>query len=134
MNLFNLRSGKQLDGPVAVVSDLDKMIAEPIAFRLHGKVHKIKPVSVSEFFKYTNALAALTRLKDKDAFTANDILVRYYDLIAAVCDTITYKDVEQMTHAQIAALFSIVIEAVTGKAHASNDEDEKKNLKMLIPG
>ena len=50
MSLFNLKTGKPIEMPESqVVSDLDAMVAMPVAFRLHGKVHYIKPISVREF-------------------------------------------------------------------------------------
>lgn len=128
MNLFNLRTGKKLDGPVAIVSDLDKMISEPIAFRLHGKVHSIKPLSVKEFYKYSNALARLNGLRDKDQVGKDDLIDSYFVLFSSVIDSFTIKDLENMTQVQVSALFQLILDAVRGRAYTDEEEEKKKPL------
>lgn len=129
MNLFNLRTGKAKE-QVNVVSDLDAMIADPVPFRFGGRVHNIKPISVMEFYKYTNALAALMGLKDKQDATSEDMLDAYYNLFNSVCDSITHKDLASMSTAQIAALFKLTVDAISGAAQATSDvaTNEKKNF------
>lgn len=130
MGLFNLRTGKVLDGPeAAIVSDLDAMVANPIAFRLHGKVHYLKPVTVKEFFAYANALAGLERLKSDEKLSDEQIVELYSQLIQSVCETVKADDVKLMTHAQATALLQLVIDHITGRAHApapKQDEQKKK--------
>lgn len=127
MSLFNLRTGKVLDGPEAVVvSDLDAMIANPVAFRLHGKVHQMRPVTVKEFFAYANALVGLERLKSDEKLSDEQIVDLYCQLIQAVCDTVSKDDVKAMTHAQATALLQLVVDHITGKAHAPASDDVKK--------
>lgn len=128
MSLFNLRTGKELDGPDAViVSDLDAMVANPIAFRLHGKVHQLRPVTVKEFFAYANALLGLERLKSDEKLSDEQIVDIYCQLIQAVCETITRDDVKAMTHPQASALLQLIIEHINGKAHAPEKDEKKKN-------
>lgn len=126
MGLFNLRTGKALDGPEAViVSDLDAMVASPIAFRLHGKVHHLRAVTVKEFFAYTNALLSLERIKENANISDDQIIEIYQGIIGALCESITKDDIKKMTHAQAAALLKLITDHITGKAHAP--VDEKKN-------
>lgn len=131
MGLFNIRTKKQVDGPEAViVSDLDAMVANPIAFRLHGKVHHLRPVTTKEFFAYSNALISLDRLKEDSKISDEEILDTYLRLIQAVCDTIDREDVRKMTHAQAGALIKLIIDHVTGRVHApepATEEEQKKN-------
>lgn len=129
MALFNLKTGKPVEMPEAqVVSDLDAMIAHPIAFRLHGKIHQIKPISVKEFYAFTNAIASITTLESDNKITTAQVIDLYTRIICSVCDSITRKDVELMTQAQCGALLNLIVEAVTGKAHAESQapSDEKK--------
>jgi hypothetical protein len=128
MNIFNLRTGRKKE-EINVVSDLDAMIADPVPFRYLGRVHKIKPISVLEFYKYTNALANLMALKDRKDATSEDMLDAYFNLFKSVCDTITHKDIESMSTAQIAALFKLTVDSITGAAQATNEvaNTEKKN-------
>lgn len=133
MALFNLRTGKPLDGPEAViVSDLDAMIASPIAFRLHGRVHYLKPVTVKEFFAYANALVSLDKLKTDDKLTDEQLLEMYCRLIQSVCDTVTVEDVKSLTHGQATALIQLIVEHISGKAHADS-EQKKKTTPPKIP-
>jgi len=129
LNLFNLRTGKVKE-QVNVVSDLDAMIADPVPFRFGGRVHKIKPISVMEFYKYTNALAMLMGLKDKQDASSEDMLDAYYNLFKSVCDTITHSDIQSMSTAQIAALFKLTVDSISGAAQATNEvaTNEKKNF------
>jgi len=111
-----------------VVSDLDALVAEPIAFRFKGRVHEIKPISTLELLKFTNAFAALQTLQGKsDTVTVAELVDAYAGVIASVCPTITREHVEDMTQAQVSALFQLVMDSVTGKAHVMpGGEAEKK--------
>jgi hypothetical protein len=126
MGLFNLRTGKPVDGPEAtIVSDLDAMVANPIAFRLHGKVHHLNPVTVKEFFAYSNALLSIQTLQSKSDLSDEEIVDLYAKLIQSVCTSITKDDVKNLTHAQATALLNLIIEHITGRAHVSEDEKKK---------
>ena len=126
MGLFNLRTGRELDGPEAtVVSDLDAMVANPISFRLHGKVHQLRPVTVKEFFAYANALAGLENLKAGNKVSDEGMVELYLKLIKSVCETVSTEDVKSMTHAQATALLQLIVNHVPGRAHVSGDEKKK---------
>jgi hypothetical protein len=128
MGLFNLRTGKPLDGPEAtVVSDLDAMVAAPIAFRLHGKVHHLKPITVKEFFAYSNAMLSLQRLEDAEKMSADQIIDLYFSLMSSVCESITHHDIKAMTQAQAVALVKLIIDHVTGKTQVGPEPEEKKS-------
>lgn len=113
-----------------LVADLDAMASEPFAFRLHGKNHVVKPIQLEEFLKYTNAYAQLwNKLDDKvKKITDEQLLDMYVDLFTSVCDTIKKDDVKKMSQAQIGALFQLISDAVTGKAHV----DQKKTLQNAM--
>lgn len=131
MSLFNLKTGRQLEKPEAqVVSDLDAMVAQSVAFKLHGKIHNIKPISVKEFYAFTNAMLSIQGLETAEHVTPAQIIDLYATLIRSVCDTVTRHDIEQMTQAQCGALLNLIVECVTGKAHAQGDgtgSEQKKN-------
>lgn len=136
MSIFSLRTGKPLEQPQAqVVSDLDAMVAHPVAFRLHGKVHFIKPITVKEFYAFTNAINSINALEKQEHVTSGQVLEMYEKLICSVCDSVTRKDVENLTQAQCGALLNLIIECVTGKAQVDSVQagasEEKKN--SLIP-
>ncbi|NDD53821.1 hypothetical protein EBZ39_08065 [bacterium] len=124
MNFFNSKQARQNNIPV--VSDLDAMIAESVPFRFNGKVHHIKPISVIEFYQYTQSLEKLMQLKDAEKVTGDDLVDAYYNLFRTVCETIQHSDIEKMTTAQAGALFALTLDCVTGKAHGSDDEALKK--------
>lgn len=132
MSLFNIKTGKPVEIPEAqVVSDLDAMIAHPIAFRLHGKIHQIKPISVKEFYAFANAIAGIGALEKEEKITTAQVVDLYTRIICSVCDSISRKDVEAMTQAQCGALLQLIVEAVTGKAQveAGAGSGEKKKTR-----
>lgn len=123
MNLFNLKPARN---DIPVVSDLDSMIADSVPFRFAGKIHYIKPISVLEFYQYTQALGKLMELKDSEKVTGEELVDCYFNLFKSVCDTITHTDIEKMTTAQAAALFSLTIDCVSGKAHVTQEAEPVK--------
>jgi hypothetical protein len=108
-----------------LIADLDSMIIEAVEFKLHGKIHKIKPVSNIEFFKFTNAYANLWDATNKKALPPEKIIAGYFEIISSVCDSVTLKDVQQMTNAQVGALVQLIMDQVTGRL------DEKKTLEAM---
>ena len=124
MNLFNIKQSKPDNIPV--VSDLDAMVATSVPFRFMGKVHHIKPISVLEFYQYTQALQRLLELKDGDKVTGEELVDLYYNLFKTVCDTITHQDIEKMSASQASALFALTLDCVVGKAQGEHGVDVKK--------
>ena len=128
MSLFSLKS--KIESTAQVVSDLDALVAEPIAFRFKGRVHEIKPISTLELLKFTNAFAILQGLNEKSGtVSVEELVTAYAEVIGSVCPTITREHVQEMTQAQVGALFQLVMDSVTGKAHAAPgvSGEEKKN-------
>ena len=123
MKLFSIKDARP---EPEVVSDLDALISDPVAFRFKGKAHVIKAISVQEFLKTSEALARMNTLLEAKTVGFEEIVDSYYELIHAVCDTIHREDVLKMTQAQVSALISLVIKAVTGEAQI----DKKKAIKL----
>lgn len=130
MKLWPTRS-KSMDGPV---QDLDAIIAEPVSFRFKGKIHTMKPFSLAEFLKFTNAQSALmSLLKDEGAIiTTKDLADRYHKVISSVCPSITVDDILSMEQVQVAALYQLIIDMVTGQVDRGDGEVKKKRQKLQI--
>lgn len=113
-----------------LVADLDALVNDPVAFKVLGKEHIIEPISAVEFFKYTNAYAKLWNLTEGKTITleGDKLIDAYHELFSAVCKTITRKDIEAMSQAQIGALFQVISDTVTGRYHV----DQKKTLKRVM--
>ena len=107
-----------------VVTDLDAIVKDSIAVKLHGKTHMIKPILVEEFFAISNALALVSDLQKREKITLEDLIDGYYGVIFAVCPTITKDDIRACSHSQVAAFLKRVISHVSGDL----TEDEKKKI------
>lgn len=116
-----------------VYANLDQLISDPLPFRLHGKVHLLKPVELQEFYSLTNALMKLHALRDDASNINTDQLIdSYFKVINSVCGTITKQDIEQMTQAQIGALYALILEHASGRSHKVDHEElKKKTFHML---
>lgn len=114
------------------VADLDAIVAEPTPFRFQGEIHFIKPISVAEFLKFTNANVEFHALmKTKERVTEGDLLEGYARVIESVCDTIKVEHVRKMQQAQVAALYQLIIDVVTGQAETP-ESGKKKRLKIPL--
>jgi hypothetical protein len=132
VGLFNLKTGKALESPeTQVVSDLDAMVSHPVAFRLHGQIHEIRPISVKEFYAFTNAIVSLQGLEKAEHITPSQVVDLYQRLIQSVCDSIDRSDVEKMTQAQCGALLNLIMECVTGKAQVDEVDEEAQKKSPL---
>lgn len=129
MSLFDLRTGKKKqEKNVEVVSDLDAIDSEPIGFRFQGRVHVIKPITAGQLLRVYEGFHQLDRLIASKEVTAEELVDSYAKLFGSVCETITRKDVEEMSQAQAGALFALVFDTVTGRSQA-----EKKKRMMGAP-
>lgn len=119
------------DTPVA---DLDAIVAREVPFRFQGKIHKLTPMSLEKFLTYTNAQASIMRNLNGDSkiTTAKDLAQLYYDVISAMCSTISLDDVMNMEQAQMAALYQLVIDMVTGQVDTGDETEKKKRLKISL--
>lgn len=109
-----------------LVADLDALINDPVKFKLHGKTCEIKPLNTEEFFRFSNAYAKLMNAYDNNT-PAKDLVHAYTDLFSGICTNVTEKDVENMTTAQVGALFQLIIETVTGRVNV----DQKKTMEKM---
>jgi len=130
MKLWPTRSKAENKEDVEPITDLDAIIAEPVSFRYKGKVHILKPMHLDEFLKFTNAQARLLNSVDKDdvALNPRELAKRYHQVLSAVCDTITVDDILEMEQVQVAALYQLVIDVVTGQV---KDGTEKKSRQKI---
>lgn len=128
MKLWPTRS-KHLAEPV---TDLDAIIAESVTFRYKGKIHELKPMRLDEFLKFTNAQAELmNNIKDEnERLTPRQLAGRYHKVISSVCDTLSIDDILGMEQVQVAALYQLVIDLVTGQVR---DIDGEKKSRKKIP-
>ena len=121
---FRPARGKYADDSAPVIADLDALIAEPVNFKWQGKKHTIKPFSQKQFLMAMNSYSKILNATKENKLTYEEQLDLYADLFGQCCDTITRKDVELMTSAQIVALMTLITETVTGKIHG----DSKKKV------
>lgn len=126
MNLMRFRK-KSIPKDVELISDIDAILAQPIYFRLHGKVRSIKPVSTENFLKYTAALSGFYGLREQKNVTPDELINAYHELAKSISDDISRDDICQMTQAQVAAMFTLILKSVSGEAQA---EAEKKKTMM----
>lgn len=117
---------------VEPVCDLDAILAEPVAFRWNGTIHYLKPMQLDEFLKYSNAQSKLmAEVSSETKLDPNTLIQRYHAVISSVCDTISVEDIKSMSQAQVAALYQLVIDLVTGQVVVPGDS-KKKRLKLPL--
>lgn len=109
-----------------IVRDLDKLVAEPVSFKLHGKVHVMRPVTVQEFWAFTESMTHIQNLSQKNDVTSGDLVQAYAGIFQSVCPTITAKDVENMTQPQVGALLQFVIDTIKGASQLEDYDLKKK--------
>ena len=116
---------------VEPVTDLDVIISEPVPFRFKGVIHYLKPFSLEEFLKFTNAQSRLAHtLGTSELITPDQLADQYHGVIASVCDTITLDDIKSMEQAQIAALYQLVIDLTTGQVDMGDGKKKRKKLDL----
>lgn len=126
--LMPTRSALEAKTSGALVADLDALIEQPTFFKLHGKIHKINPMLVEEFWAVANALADLHKVQKADKIAFDDMVDNFHRVIHAVCPSITRDDLRSCTQAQLAAIMQRVNDHVNGVAQG----DEKKKT-LLNP-
>lgn len=108
--------------------DLDKIQAESVTFRLHGKLYEIAPLSAEQFFIWAAAYQDFLALKDKGEIKTEDLSEAYFRIFNAVCPTMTREDVLNCSQQQAAVLFGVIMDAVTGKEPPEAAQIKKKVL------
>jgi hypothetical protein len=93
MGLFKVKASRPENKDCEIVVDLDAIVEDTVSFKLHGKVHDIKPVLVKDFFKLANAMNVLLTLRQKEQLTTEEVMEGFHSLISSVCDTITREDI-----------------------------------------
>ncbi len=117
---------KHTEGPVA---DLDAIVADPVDFRFKGKRHRLKPFTLAEYLKFVSAKVVLeTAISGTNPVTPRELADSYHRVIASVCDSITVEDIMQMEQVQVAALYQLVIDMVTGQVDTG--DGKKKRMRM----
>lgn len=96
------------------VTDLDAIISEPIEFRLHGKIHRINPLTTEQFLKVTNEYVNIQSMQKMDSLDSQEVISRYHAFISVACASITREDIEKMTQQQAGALLNLIIGLLTG--------------------
>lgn len=99
-----------------VVVDLDALVDEEKTFKFKNKIHKIKPIDLKIFLLLTEAFSQLEKLGSEKQITKETIIDSYYAIISEVCDTITKKDIEEMSFVQLNALLKYLIDLLSGKS------------------
>ena len=120
-----LQPTRQAAAPSGVVADLDAMLSEAVGFKLHGKMHVIRPLTVEQFMKLTNKMAEIYDLKNKTGIEPSEIVDLYYSTVSIASKTVTREDISNMNTQQVTALLELIIETITGKIFT-----EKKTLMM----
>lgn len=121
MDIFKKTKKKDFE----IVSDIDAIVDKAIGFTLHGKDHRIEPVTTQRFFEWSSALSGLYNLKDKTDVLADDVIDAYYKAINTLCPTITKEDIKKCTQAQLSAVYGTILDHCSGRAHS---DDYKKKV------
>lgn len=108
------------------VADLDRIISKSVSFKLHGKYHTIRPITSGAFFDFTHKMWQLDELANDKNATGADIKKKYLEVAQSVCSTITMEDVQDMTEAQFAGLFSVITDTITGRVNTEQTSVKKK--------
>lgn len=106
-----------------IVADLDALVTKSIRFRFLDRVHEIRPVTTGKLLEVYAAFHEIDLLSKRAEISADELMERYHQLFHSVCETIDLDAVGKMTQQQSAALFGLILEAVTGKVVSS----EKKS-------
>lgn len=129
MGLMNLLPGRSQISDDLVVSDLDKLVSESVAFRFNGDKHLIKPLDTKTFLAVSEAFSRLDRLREKKQVTTKDLIEGYTELFKQACSTITQKHVESMTQAQVAALMQLIIDTVRGQSQVKKKLEQAREMR-----
>lgn len=117
---------KHIEGPV---QDLDAIVSDPVPFRFQGTIHYLKPFTVAEYLKFVNAQFNLENsLRNGEGLTAETLTVQYHAVISSVCDTITIDHIKSMEQVQVAALYQLVIDMITGMVDMGDGKKKRKRL------
>lgn len=130
MKLWPARTKAQKE--IEPVTDLDAIVSEPVPFKFKNKIHYLKPMALDEFLKFTNAQAKLmdTIKNTENKLTGETLALKYHAVISSVCDTITIEDINDMEQAQVAALYQLVIDLVTGQVNYGDGKKKRQKIQI----
>lgn len=126
MKLWPTRTAHQ-DDPIA---DLDAIVCDPVPFRFNGKIHVLKPIELGDFLRFTNAQSVLMRAASNDEapITPKELAQKFHSVFSSVCETITIDDVMRMSQVQVAALYQLVIDMVTGQVETGDGKKKRQKI------
>lgn len=125
---------KAIDNPknVKVISDLDDLVSEDVAFVYKGKTYVLNPVTAEDMMKMEVARAKLvlmlTGRADGLALPPDEIYERYFELISPIVKDLTYPDIRSMNVVQLNALLNLVFRQLTGDPELYGEK--KKTMKL----
>ena len=117
-----------------IVTNLDRLVAEPVGVMLLGKRRIVKPITTEQFLKLSRELAAIDMLRMKaqtEPLDEKEVVEKYSELFKIAVEPFSGDDMNKMTYPQMAALFQVILDCVGGKAQV---EDEKKNVNQTPTG
>jgi hypothetical protein len=121
---------EQVQGGEGVVLDLDQLTPQPIRFRMYGKIHEARPVSVGQFGEIYNGITKIDALAVKKQLKGDKLYRAYIRALKPVCPTVSALDLAKMTRLQQVAFFLFVFKVISGEAFDLGDlaaGSEKKN-------
>lgn len=116
------------------VTDLDAIVCEPIRFRYEGKIHLLKVVGLDTFLAFSNAQHQLMKAvaDDEIKLSAADLGKKYLSVIQPLCPTLKLEDIMSMEQVQIAALYQLVIDMISGQVDLGPGTEKKKRSRLPI--
>ena len=126
MSLFSVFRKKELPRGPELFADLDSIIEKDVWFKLHGKARKIKPLTAEEFMIFANALSGFYALKDVKNLEPSVLVESCYQLASTIVDPISKDDISEMSQAQWSALFTMIMDKISGKLYT----EEKKSVNL----
>lgn len=135
MSIFRLRPARasaEARG-VEVVTDLDALVSRSVAFRFQGETFEIKPLTTGETLAAYNAFSKVDELAKKSRITGPEILDAYEAIFTTVCPSFKRRHLEKLMPSQLAALFNLVLETVTGRVYSREELQKKTPQQPLSP-
>ncbi len=115
-------------GQSKIVADLDAIKATPVGFYLHGKMFVIRPMSLEKFLESVDSYVDLLSLKEKTEVTAVELIEKYHATFSKMIPELKKSDIENMEQQQVAALYELCMDTITGRIFAG----EKKKLYQQV--
>lgn len=133
-DLLSFKPTRDQQSGSVLVADLDALVSRSFQFRLHGKVHELKPVSTQRYLDYIQAMGRLSELRDKTDHTPQSIAETTLSVFQPLIPSLTKEDLMDATQEQIRALFSMVVKQVEGRLSPEIDEKKKSVMADHQPG